>query len=100
MHAFVINPSVLAFRLNAMKPLMGVFLINISLLNSLWVSVMQRFIFPGLFICFSLCLLAFLMISFACIVQMVVSFVWSCRLNFCLNLLLCFEFECAFFTVS
>ena len=37
-----------SFQTHTIKPLMGVFLINISLLNSMWVLVMQRFIFPSL----------------------------------------------------
>ena len=51
------------------------------------------------FICWVLLSLwAFLLISFACSVyKRLVSFVWSCRLNSCLNVLLCFEIECAFF---
>ena len=89
-----------SFQINTTKPLIGDCLINISLLISLWVLTMQRFISPVFFICLSSSLFAFLLISFTCSVQVAASFVWSCRLNSCLNLLLYFEIECAFFPSS
>ena len=58
-----------SFQTHITKALMGICLINISLLTSLWVSAMQRFIFPGFFYLLNSSLLAFLLISFAYGVQ-------------------------------
>ena len=49
-----------SFQTHTMKPLMVVWLINISLLASLWVSAVQRFFFPGFFYLFESFSLSFL----------------------------------------
>ena len=57
------KPFYVSFQTHTIKPLMGVFLINISLLNSMWVLVMQRFIFPSLLL-LSLWLLLLLLLFY------------------------------------